>query len=120
MNFGMFPKVYVRQRHVPAKASLLELEPADANSSKEDNIMGALNDASSEGPKTTKLQSFEGTINQEGNQLEHFEEAKQQWILAKSMGLNHELDSEGIHSFSAMESRDRKEALKMGNRYIQR
>jgi len=82
--------------------------------------MGGLNDASSEGQNTTKLQVVEGTINKEGNHLEDCEEAKQQWILAKSMGLNHELDSEGIHSFSAMESRDRKEALKMRNTYIQR
>ena len=117
---GLFLKVYVRQRHGLAKACLLELEPEQANSSKEDNTMGGLNDASSEGPNTTKLQAVEGTINQEENQFEDCEEAKQQWILAKSMGLNHESDPEGIHSFSAMESRDRREALKMENRYIQR
>ena len=54
------------------------------------------------------------------NPLEDFEEANQQWLLAKSLGLYHESEQNGIHSFKTMEIRDRKEALQLGNKNLHR
>lgn len=49
------------------------------------------------------------------------EEAKQQWCLAQTIGIRADIEQEeGIHRFAAMESRDRKHALELGNRNIPR
>lgn len=86
----------------------------------EDKADPGLKDNLFKGTNRSNTVEMEEINSVDGNSLEEFEEANQQWILAKSLGLQHESDQDGIHSFKNMEIRDRKEALQLGNKNIHR
>ena len=119
-NVDWFPKVYARQRHGPSKGCLLMPVVEENTSLMEDKAVPGSKDPLFKGPNSSNMVEMKEINNVDGNSLEEFEEANQQWILAKSLGLHHESDQEGIHSFKTMEIRDRKEALQLGNKNIHR
>ena len=87
----------------------------------EDGGSGALYNSPCKGPNNMIPEAIDGLKNTSDNNSEVMEEAKQQWQLAKIIGLQSTSDQHDcIQSFATMESRDRKEAVKMGNKNIQR
>lgn len=73
------------------------------------------------GPKHRVSEAYDELKSIEESNSQVMEEAKQQWHLAKIIGIQADIEQdEGIHSFANMESRDRKEAMELGNRNIHR
>lgn len=114
--------MYVRQRHGPLKGCLLKPVAEENTLDMEDKVVPDPKDSFTKGPLSRNRGEMEGEAEEvnsvDGNPLEDLEDANQQWTLAKSLGLQHASDQEGIHSFKNMETRDRKEALQLGNRSI--
>ena len=106
-----FPKVYARQRHGPSKGCFLKPVVEENSMLTEDKDATGPEDLCFKGPNNSNTGEMEKVIKVDENPLEDFEEANQQWLLAKSLGLYHESEQNGIHSFKTMEIRDRKEAL---------
>ncbi|KAH1205060.1 hypothetical protein GmHk_16G045861 [Glycine max] len=119
-NMDGFPKVYARQRNGPLKGCLLKPVAEENTLDMEDKVVPDPKDSFTKGPLSRNRGEMEGEAEEvnsvDGNPLEDLEDANQQWTLAKSLGLQHASDQEGIHSFKNMETRDRKEALQLGNR----
>lgn len=118
----MFSKVYVRQRNALSKAAPLEPVAEEPNLLKEGTDQQHLSGLNDSGPKHNVSEECQLLINTEESNSQVIEEAKQQWCLAKILGVQ-AADTEqenGIHSFANMESRDRKEAMELGNRNILR
>ena len=115
------PKVYVRQRYGKSKAGPLQTVIEEDSMSMEDGGLGALNNSPCQGPNNLITEKNDGLRYNSDINSEVMEEAKQQWQLATTIGLQSTADQhECIQSFATMESRDRKEAVKMGNKNIQR
>ena len=115
------PKVYVRQRYGKSKAGPLQTVIEEDSMSMEDGGLGALINSPCQGPNNLITEKNDGLRYNSDINSEVMEEAKQQWQLATTIGLQSTADQhECIQSFATMESRDRKEAVKMGNKNIQR
>ena len=86
---------------------------------KDDNGVDVTNEIQDKSPNQRHFEVERGlkrTIECNSNVLE---EAQQQWNLGKVLGLEADIDqSDYIHNFANMESRDRKEAMELGNRKI--
>ncbi|RZC28959.1 hypothetical protein D0Y65_000794 [Glycine soja] len=93
-NMDWFPKVYARQRHAPSKGCLLMPVAEENTSLMEDKADPGLKDNLFKGTNRSNTVEMEEINSVDGNSLEEFEEANQQWILAKSLGLQHESDQD--------------------------
>lgn len=117
----MYSKVYVRQRHAQYKAPSLETVEEETQLVKEDNEVDAIEENQVISPKQRQFdveRRLKSIIACNTNVLE---EAQQQWNFGKVIGLEADIvQSDYIHNFANMESRDRKEAMELGNRKIHR
>ena len=118
----MFSKVYSRQRSASAKAVSLEPVAEEPNLIKEGIGQQHVSGLIDSGPKSDDSEKGQLPLNAAESNSQAIEQAKQQWCLAKILGVQAaDMEQEdGIHSFVNMEYRDRKEAMELGNRKILR
>ena len=118
----MFSKVYSRQRSASARAISLEPVAEEPNLIKEGIGQQHVSGLIDNGPKSDDSEKGQLSINAAENNSQAIEQAKQQWCLAKILGVQAaDMEQEdGIHSFANMEYWDRKEAMELGNRKILR
>ena len=112
-----YSKVYVRQRHPLNKPCNMQSVEKKIHLQEEDDDMQAITDKRD---KTHNPSHFEADSRLKSQIIcskEVMEEAHQLWDVGKSIGMEAETEhSDFIQHYANMESRDRKEAMELGNR----
>ena len=116
-----YSKVYVRQRHPQYKARPLQPVEDQSQLQEGDNVMAAIIDNWDKAQNQSHFEAERRLKSKIECNTEVLEEAQQLWNLGKSIGMEAVTDhSDFIQNYANMESRDRKEAMELGNRKAHR